>query len=73
MGVNEFSDLTHDEFKKVMLGPKIPIKTSAERNEVWLPEDAAADSVDWRTKGAVTPVKNQVRIFFVEVFLHCKC
>ncbi len=37
-----------------------PMNRSRARNEVWLPElKAAAGSVDWRTEGAVTPVKNQ--------------
>jgi xylem cysteine proteinase len=61
MGVNEFSDMTHEEFKAMMIGPKIPTRTAA--NVEILPKTVtltgAAAGVDWRTKNAVTPVKNQ--------------
>merc|ERR1712032_701937 len=61
LGVNQFADLTSDEITKGYTGLK--------PKNLWgaLPNlgtdkysgEALADSVDWTTKGAVTPVKNQ--------------
>jgi len=62
LGVNQFADLTVEEFVSQYTGLKKPVN-------VWgdLPYlgrhtysgEALAASVDWTTKGAVTPVKNQ--------------
>jgi len=55
VGLNEFSDWTESEYKK-LLGYKPSIK--AEEPEL-LDVSNLKGSIDWRTRGAVTPVKNQ--------------
>jgi len=60
MGVNKFADLTADEFKARYVGGfKAPKKSL--RRQAYGPFNTTANptSVDWTTKGAVTPVKNQ--------------
>jgi len=55
LGVNQFADMTRAEWSAMYLRP---MNTTRPRNEVVLPE-VNAGAVDWRDKGAVTPVKNQ--------------
>lgn len=55
MAPNQFSDLSSDEFREKHLS--VFNRTRA-RNEVVLPK-VMDTAVDWRSKGAVTPVKNQ--------------
>ncbi|GJV02776.1 cysteine protease XCP1-like protein [Tanacetum coccineum] len=62
LGLNEFADLSHEEFKNMFLGIKVELPEKREesseeftyRDFVDLPK-----SLDWRKKGAVAPVKNQ--------------
>ncbi len=49
-------DITNAEFKKIYLG-LLPKKSVGQNMHV--DDGVTADSVDWRTKGAVTPVKDQ--------------
>jgi C1A family cysteine protease len=56
MGINQFSDLTDDEFIATYLG-ELPSKLKTIKEE---PVNAGfAGTVDWRTRGIVTPIKNQ--------------
>lgn len=56
LNVNQFADLTQDEFKSIYLGTKSPVKTT---NYKPLPTVNLPASVDWRTNQAVSDVKNQ--------------
>ncbi|XP_015571857.2 cysteine protease XCP1 [Ricinus communis] len=60
LALNEFADLSHEEFKSKYLG----LNTDAPRGRI--SEDLSyrdvidlPKSIDWRKKGAVAPVKNQ--------------
>jgi len=59
VGENEFNDLTNQEFVSMLNGLKMD-DSSSRSNRVFVPkQEAAPTMVDWRTKGYVTPVKNQ--------------
>jgi len=56
-GVNEFSDMTEEEFLATHTGH---IQTSeGENREILAQLPNEANDIDWQQKGAVTPVKNQ--------------
>lgn len=61
-GVTQFADLTPFEFRKAFLGLRghrlrLPVDTNA---APILPTENLPTDFDWRERGAVTPVKNQV-------------
>ena len=63
LGVNQFADLITEEFQankvfKPISAEKVPITGFQYEN---LSVSALPTDADWRTKGAVTPIKNQVQ------------
>lgn len=64
LGLNKFADLTVDEYRlkyvggKKKSGRKVTGKVKSDRYVV-KSGDVLPESVDWRTKGAVAPVKDQ--------------
>merc|ERR1711959_508613 len=57
VGINQFADMTNAEFKRTMPGYNALQKPKFE--ETVLDTTNLDDAVDWTTKNAVTPVKNQ--------------
>lgn len=59
MGINQFTDLTNEEFKAQYLSHK-PLEGFKATSTFVLPYNATVpEAVDWRRSGAVLPVKNQ--------------
>ena len=60
LGVGPFADMTNDEYKATLGLGEQRFLPEEEPDEVWLPEvEAPRGAVDWRSKHAVTGVKNQ--------------
>lgn len=63
MKINEYCDLVSDEFNKAFNGFKQTGKTAEKPisppEKYEKPVDKIPESVDWRERGAVTPVKSQ--------------
>jgi len=58
-GINEFADMTNAEFVRKYNGYNAKAMPKKDLNVEVFDTSALADSVDWTTKNAVTPVKNQ--------------
>ena len=58
--MNQFGDLTVDEYRYFFLGLRSDFSNGT-KGSAFLPPSGVTlpDTVDWRTKGYVTPVKNQ--------------
>jgi len=60
MAINEFTDMTWEEFHATRVGfNNVDYSVLRAGNSVKLDSSAAPTSVDWRTKGIVTPIKDQ--------------
>ena len=60
LGLNQFADMTNEEFKASHLGFKpMHLAKSATGSFQYANLTDVSDSMDWRTRGAVTPIKNQ--------------
>lgn len=74
-GVTQFSDPTHSEFRRMHLGVKgaYTFSQHATDQAPLLPTKNLPDDFDWRDRGAVTPVKNQVLVLVADDNEAVKC
>lgn len=59
---NKFADMTNEEFSTIYLGYKNPqISNQVHNHTSHKTQNLLPTSVDWRTQGSVTPIKDQGR------------
>lgn len=56
-GINQFTDMTHEELVRKILMKELPHVRKNLHNKYY-EHLAVPNAIDWTTKGAVTPVKN---------------
>jgi len=59
LGVNQFSDLSADEFKSIYANGKLGTSLYGCKSFSYSESDKLPESVDWRERGVVNPVRNQ--------------
>ncbi|KAN0026226.1 hypothetical protein ACTFIV_007210 [Dictyostelium citrinum] len=59
LGLNNFADITNEEYRATYLGTKFDASSLIGTQEEKVFTNVRDSTVDWRNKGAVTPVKNQ--------------
>jgi cathepsin L len=59
LGLTVMADLTNEEYQRIYLGTKIDATEALANAELFVQESEPLATVDWRTSGAVTGVKNQ--------------
>ncbi|EFJ08849.1 hypothetical protein SELMODRAFT_428615 [Selaginella moellendorffii] len=59
LGLNNFADMTHDEFKALYFGTKVPLSNTIKSGFRYEDATNLPLDTDWRSKGAVATVKNQ--------------
>jgi len=59
LGLNIFADLSNEEYRRIYLGTHVDYSDRVMDTSMWVPAEPTAATVDWRSKGAVTPIKNQ--------------
>jgi len=59
VAMNEFGDLSNEEFSQIYKGLKLKAPVVLPTNVLEVDTSALPTTVAWRTKGVVTPVKNQ--------------